>query len=928
MKEEHKKNLVESPPAPVLGWSIEYTQEGSAPRMTVDRTNQKVVINRPLFASENELYRASALIVAREVATTEVFRGVDPRDATKMFSEDPDFIRELLRLSGASLLKERDPIVAKRLGEEAPPATSAITEFKSACAEYLVTGKFPQTTESVRTALESLPTSPKTGEHLLSAFTNGRVALSRKQDYFKRYISPAIEQLRQVDADLRVGAREDFQPSTDDSPKGPEVLEENIEQRIEPFVGGYYREKVMDAVDWQAMKVVATGVEFARLQAPEEPRDVTDLRLHKFSGKNAGKMSSEELTLPMLASANILPETITPGFAVRQSINGTYTLEMLNGEADKSAIPDDYNFTFTRSESPSLWQSHEPSEQEQGIPDDVVATFSEETQAFLNKLRVARITDELRVRNIARRVQKNIEYVNDSTVGEALAMAGRQYFAELERLKKGDCDVTNFYALAQIRALDIPCRMITGYHVGNKDDRFEFAALAGTKHAWLEWWDKEVGIWKKIDATPPKENEDKDEDKKKSGGMPVADVNIGLDEDPRVEPDESEDDPWAIPFNEDELARLRERLGEIGGNSGGGADKSKEQANKIFKEIYGISSEKWDAVRKVAETVACERIPKEATVEKRAESTVGEEWRHILDLLLIAYRLPTRRSRVMGRESQGGLLSDPVSAGVDILVGTEDPYGYEVVKKRERVEKLPIRFSNDFLLDLTASMQARNNQGKSLLNLERDFVISSLYEGYRLNERIKQSASELIDVPVVTNHVLSIHGGNKWQEILQTAPMSLKSLSEVYDSFKMSTNGAGAMASAIEAYVKTLQGDVETLTALKNGEMLKTLTIITDGNLWCSVCGKESCSYELHGPTLDRVNKALKQVREAGVVVNVIGFTEESQVVAELFKVPNDPLATAVVEDLQGALVAHYAQVVRAMRPVLETARKRGDKVI
>src|SRR3989344_4817502 len=117
--------------------------------------------------------------------------------------------------------------------------------------------------------------------------------------------------------------------------------------------------------------------------------------------------------------------------------------------------------------------------------------------------------------------------------------------------------------------------------------------------------------------------------------------------------------------------------------------------------------------------------------------------------------MPTRKSRTMGRESQGGLLTDPVSAGVDIMVGADDPYGYEVTKKRERVDKLPIRFSNDFLLDLTASMQAKNRQGKSILTLEQQFVVSSLYEGYRLNERVKQRASELIDTPIITNHILS-----------------------------------------------------------------------------------------------------------------------------------------------------------------------------
>ena len=54
--------------------------------------------------------------------------------------------------------------------------------------------------------------------------------------------------------------------------------------------------------------------------------------------------------------------------------------------------------------------------------------------------------------------------------------------------------------------------MITGFHV-SRDKRFDFAALAGTKHAWLEWWNKDAGKWQRIDATPPSQEEEKDDRK-------------------------------------------------------------------------------------------------------------------------------------------------------------------------------------------------------------------------------------------------------------------------------------------------------------------------------------------------------------------------------------------------------------------------------
>ena len=160
-------------------------------------------------------------------------------------------------------------------------------------------------------------------------------------------------------------------------------------------------------------------------------------------------------------------------------------------------------------------------------------------------------------------------------------------------------------------------------------------------------------------------------------------------------------------------------------------------------------------------------------------------------------------------------------------------------------------------------------------------------------------------------------------EILRNAPAELKELSAIDEALKKPKAGAGAMAEAIEQYVKTLTEDVATIAALKNKDMVKTLTIITDGNLWCSACGMESCSYELHGSSLARTQKALEKARELGVIINTIGFTEQSRQVAQLFAVEGDKEAAVVVENLGEALAAHHRQSVRAMRPVVEVARKR-----
>lgn len=924
LKTENEKNF---PSLSVLGWTIKYEKAAGAEAVASDREQQTIVVNTDRFENRKpaRLRQIGILAAAREVALEESIRGTNPKEAVQLFSENKEFTGELLRFTGARILKERDPKVAKEILDILPLSNSVVSEFKTACAFFLARGEFPKVTKAVADELEKLPVSSKTGEHLLSSLTSKRVALARKHDYFERFIAPAIKRLRQVDADLRASVSEDFQPSTDSSLEERELDESEIMQRIEPFVGGYFREKVMDSVDWKSMRMVASGVQAEKLLPSEEARVLlSDVKIQTFRGINGGALKKGPLTAPLPASAEVFPETATRGLILRRSTNGTHTIEWGKGVNDQQSggePPETYEFQFGRKREPLEWQKIEPTEAEQGVPAWVLETLSTETTVFLEELRNARVTDAAKVRQIAQRVQTSIEYVNDDVVGAALSAAGERYFTTLEEIKKGDCDVSNFYALAQLRGIGIPCRMITGFHV-NRDKRFSFAALAGTKHAWLEWWDDDKKLWERIDATPPKSpEEEKDDGEEGGGGENKDNMNLSDKEEPKAEPEEPDDDAFGLPFKDDDLALLKERLAELPEVS----EKSPD-TGRIFEDLYGIPRSRWDEVRAFAEEVGRESLPKEATIDGRAASTVAEEWKRIFDLLFIAYRMPSRSRRIMmGRESRGGELVDPVSAGVDVLIGADDPYGFEQKRRREKTEYLPTRFSNDFLLDITASMTAKNQEGHNLLWLERQFVLSSLYEGYKLNERIKQCAGELFARPLISHHILSIHGGAKWQEILRNAPAELKELAAVDEALKNVTSGAGAMAEAIEEYVRTLIEDAATVAALKKGEMVKTLTIITDGNLWCSACGKESCNYELHGPTLDRTRKALEKARELGVIINAIGFTERSRPVAKLFAVEGDKEAAAVVENLGEALAAHYRQTVRVMRPVAKAAQSRID---
>lgn len=903
-------------PTHVFDWTVEYAPD-SGQYVTVDRESRRVIVRKKEGATPAHLRHVGVFAAMREVALLESLQGTSPREALKLFSEDKRFVQELLRLSGARLLRDREPALAREMSDVIPPSDSATAEFKAACALYLATGAFPPATEAVEAELRNLPLSQETGEHILSVLTSERVTLSRKKKYFDHLLGPALDRLRAVDADLQASTSETFQPSTDDSAEQGEMDESEIMQRVLPFIGGYFRERVMDGVDWETMRVVGTGVGSEKLLPPEAEREIgIEAKMHTFHGRNGTDLSSGALNTPLPAGAEVFPETVTPGLSVRRSINGIHSLEW----SGKGEPPDEYEFQFQMESTPRAWQNQEPTEAESYIPSWVVDTLSSETRTFLDELRGSRITNRARVAQIARRTQKSIEYVNDTSVGMRLAESGTAYFSTLEKILKGDCDVSNFYALAQIRSVGIPCRMVTGYHV-RRDKRFPFAALAGTKHAWLEWWDKDRNLWERVDATSPKRDEDEEQkDEEEGGGGEDRRMNVRDEEDAASAPEPSDEDPFGLPLSDEDLQKLQETIAKL---PEPGEALAKEAA-RLFEETYGISRADWDRVRTLAESVGTQKLPREVTIDKRAGSTVAEQWKHIFDLLLIAYKLPAQSREMIGRQSQGGDLVDPASAGIDVITGAEDPHGFRRQRKRERTVNLPIKFSNDFLLDVTASMQALNRKGKSLLQLEREFVLSSLYEGYLLNERLKQRSVDLIRTPLILNHVLSIHGDTRWREIVKNAPIELKELAMIDHALSKPTPGAGAMADAVEQYLRTLEADAPTLRALKQGEMVKTLTILTDGNLWCSSCGEESCTYELHGPAYARVSAAMKKIREFGIIVNAIGFTEQSRPVTTLFHVPGDPYAAVVVEDLGEALAAHHRQVDRAMRPVVDVAQRRA----
>lgn len=902
-----------------LGWRIEYVSDSNRKAIAANPTLRMVTVNVDKYHSRDAARFHGTIEAARAYGLGNTVREVSVEELSSLMLEHPSIVSDLCLFEGLGFLQRNESVSALPLTDQFPLADSYEAEFRNACAWCVLTGAFPAVSEKVNEQLTTLPVSPKTGLHLLTALGSGEKSFEIRKRNYTQYIAPALEKLRAVDRDLKDLASDSFIPSTDTS-QLEQLSEDEIFMRIEPFVGGYAPERVYSEVDWASMSMVDPGVASARWK---EPTDIVLPKRSLFIGVFDSDALDQPYRIPLQSTAIPITESLTSSYALRRDDYGCYLLERSQSSVkDPQKEKVTVSFEFGLSKDGHEWMMREPTEKEKAIPQEIVQTFSGETRAFLEELSESRITDRACAIRVAKRVQEMLEYVQDSAVGKVYEAAGTNYFAQLERLKKADCDVSNFYGLALLRALGIPCMMAIGYHV-KRDKRFSFAALAGSRHAWLYYYDRDIQQWEKIDMTPPSQDEPQGEEEDGSDGEGFGFREEG---EGRIEPVETEESDIVRVWSAEELAELVSVLQQT--------SQSAQEANlfprgespaSLFEKEYGVPLEQWEIVRAYIDRVDATPIPRDETIERIADSTIGEEWRSIFELLLIAYQLPDARRQQMVRQSQGDDLIDPTSAAIDVLSGVQDPFGYANKRRALRTEHLPINFSNDMLLDLTASMEARDENGTLLKEAQRQFVLSDLFHGFKLNEELSQHEAELGVVPYVTNALYSIHGAGFAEQSRGPERMTIQRIARLYDELNATTKGAGNMLGALRAYRETIFATPDLIRQIKEGEILKTLTIISDGNLWCSMCGKEECTYQLHAGVISQTSALVNELRSIGVFVNAIGFTVLSKPVVEIFKDTNNPRASQVARDVRQAVMLHHGQIAQSLERVRTIARKRLD---
>lgn len=152
-------------------------------------------------------------------------------------------------------------------------------------------------------------------------------------------------------------------------------------------------------------------------------------------------------------------------------------------------------------------------------------------------------------------------------------------------------------------------------------------------------------------------------------------------------------------------------------------------------------------------------------------------------------------------------------------------------------------------------------------------------------------------------------------------------MTQLYELFSLLTQteqGAGNMVGALKTYRASLAADPDMLNKIQSGEMVKTLTILSDGNLWCSNCGRESCNVSLHAKAAAEAKSIVEELREIGIIVNAIGFTEQSRPVVAMFDQKDSTGGSAVVvSDITRVVAVHHGQMVKSWQVIQKAAEHR-----
>lgn len=821
------------------------------------------------------------LTVARDRALrNEILRGAT--DVIALHERDARALDTTLTLAGLVQLRlddhDRATLLAAQLA--AAPAASLPAALRRALQLDALGGDpgvLPEAVAAERARLNALPRRDGSTTALTALLANDQLTLRARLGAWNRYAGAAFERLRAAEQTLRASESEGFEPSMDDG--AMEQLDESqIEMRVLPYRGGYFREAVHTEYDTATNAWTTEGRTLVPIVEDEGREDGRERRTYTFSGVFRG---AQALPLPAGAEPDPASLSLVSAQLVRDE-KGVVSIVPRVSDMESEQAPFELQFSV----DPMLRDDTAPTFDEGTA--FAAGRFSEDAGTLLATLRTERLTPLAAARQVRAFVTSTLTYSVDKAKSDAYRAAGPDYFRAIADGGEADCDVANTYFLALVRELGIPCRLVTGYHV-RKDPRFPFAALAGTKHAWSEVWDGEA--WHRMDATPPKNDDEQGggggDNEQREGQLPPE----GIDD---VENDDFEELP---PIDAAELQKLVDELQQP-------VEQSPEaRIAELFARREGVSLAEIQAYRTEIAAIAATRNPDTG-------KTIAEEYRALYDRFVKVRWRSRERFRGPVLQSEGEELLDPVMAYIDIQSGDADPMGFKEMARERVPEHIVTDIEDDQLLDLTASME--QSAGRStLLAEQRKMALVHLEELARLNEQLNDVAVRThLTAPLgVRTSVMGFRGNRLINLKTMDDELTEKLRIEVARELQKTEAGRGNLLAALQQYRASIPP--ATVSRLKDRSLTKILTIFSDGNVYCPLCGKESCNHSIDANERRKIVEEIAALRTLGVVVHGIGFTPQSKVIAAL-AAPD----SVIIPDATRAVVARHQLILKSLKEV------------
>lgn len=879
----NERNLAGSTPEPAaqflrepreLFGDIAVVTRNTGARMVWSPDHSELRVNTALFPSADQARIATLRQVGSHMGLTQAIR-TDANLLLNLTRTYPEAGEPVLRWQGLARLRETYPNILRDQPVAAQNHTLA-QEFQWALDTYVLTGKYPdQMSDAVHQAVRHIP-QPR-GRSLVDYIASGRYLRFDGQN-FATHIKPLIDELTEQDRQTGRSQQFEYRPTPPQDVAGSKepIQESDITIRVTPFYGGYYREQVCryDPATRQIVKEAGTKSTWS-IDDPPEDEAVWKTRRTYEGVIEPGKEALVKLPY------NALPvsSTLNPPNALQfmRDDLGTISVDPRHGQASDSAI---FSFDFVLTESSSNQLNIPP------IDRDIVpvgGNLDLDTQALIDDLSThAWMSDIQKAREVALYVRKKLRYPQDE--GEIAqidslysSLAPEELWTKITETGVAHCYWANILRDELCKRLGIASRIATGPYVNSKDPRFEFAVVEApglAKHAWGEVWDSGKQAWthRGMDATPPKAKDDSED---QDGQSQPQEGDFG---------DSQTDQP---ELSQEEVEKLYEQLSGQSESTAPQPPTPEELAAKQFEQEKGVEWREWHQLETWINVVNKTAVPAESSIRHRP-STIYQEWRDLFDLLYKRREIPHEVYKGPVRQSEGEFLDDPVTAYIDVRSHDDDPLGYQrsQVKPKERIEVSV--FEDDFILDISGSMNGLPGDE------QRKMVLSSEYNIIRLNDRLSHSRYRThMTTPLTVQSRVATFGN--WTDVVQesTDTITEKGLVALDGAIKAHNQSSQGLGESLRQYRDAL--DPATVQKIKEGGHTKVLTIVSDGD----VTDQARCV------------ALIKELRQAGIIVQGIGFGGSAQDIKVVCHDPADPDAAVVIDDVTQATYTRHKLLMK-----------------